>query len=1132
MRGVEAGATATCSYNNAAPKNNRRLNLSAIFSKTGKGVQEASGKTSHLSRGDRAVLSAIDGKTPLTEVQKHFEKLAGPKFEALIQQLDKDGFIREVSSGSQSAAPARPAAPAAKAPPKAAPPPADDGDGLDFTQAIKFPPKAPAAPAAPKPPPVDLAAAARAESERRAKEQQATDYKARAEAEARAKAEAEQKAKAAAEARARAEAESKARAAAEAKAREAAEAKGRADAEAKAKADAEAKARADAEAKTRAESEAKVKAAREAAVRLAAEAKAKTDAAEREKQAAEERARKESEDKARLEAELNAKLDAERKAREEAEKRAGEAAERARRELEEKAKRDEEIMRQRLEEEMKAKLEAERKARDEEDRKRREEEEKKRAEEDRRRKEEDERRAKAEAERRAKEEAERKAREEEDRKRREEEDRRRKEEDERRAREDAERKAREEAERKKREEEDRKREEEAKKRREEDDRRRKEEDERRAKEDAERRALEDTNRKLEADRRAREESERKAKEEAERKARDDAERKAKDDAERRAKEESEAKAKAKAEAEKKAKAAADAAASLPEIEAVAPPPPPAAPAAGGDLGDLLGDLDSFGKREEEEQKAKEEAERKAKEEKARRDKEEAERKTKEEAEKKKREEEEKRRREEEEKRAKEEEERRAKEEEEQKANEEAERKRKAKEAMAAKQAEERAARNAAKGGKAGADDDIEVSDTELDLEDLKRDQKVAAEKARKAAKEAPVIAASVARPKKWGKPAAIVLFVLLIVGVGVLHVMPVSTAEYEKAASEAMGAPVKISSARLSVITGIEVKFEGVSIGSAVKIRNVRASPEVGSLFGARKAFSRVDLEGLQVAESQLGDALTGKVASENFRIGRITAKQVVFEGPLKVAPMDLDATVAGDGTLQTVKLTGNDKLVVTLQPKGSDIGFEVTAGSMTIPFVPALSLAEFSMKGTANRSGVVNSEFDGRAYDGIISGTSRIRWGDNWTVDGEVRARGVKVAVFAPTLVSEGKVEARGAYNMAGSTPANLYESARMQGEYKIEKGVLGSFDLQKALQSGGSAAAGRTIFNELSGQGTYDKGVVQFTNVSISAGAMNAGASLNIDAGGNLAGRIVADVKTQAQTLRATLNIGGKLQEPVIRK
>jgi hypothetical protein len=1001
------------------------LNLSAIFSKTGKGVQEASGRTSHLSRADRAVLSAIDGKTALSEVQKQFEKLAGPKFEALIQQLDKDGFIREVSSGASAAPAARPAAPAARAapPPKAAS--GDDSDGLDFTQAMKLPPKGSAAAAA-KPPPMDLAAAARADAERKAKEQQGLDYKSRAEAEGRAKAEAELKARAAAEARAKA------------------------DAEAKAKAEAEARARAEADSKTRAEADAKVKAAREAAVRMATEAKAKADVAER--------------DKARLEADLNAKLDAERRAREDAERRATEAAAIARKELEEKAKRDADEMRQRLEAEMKTKLDAERKAREEEDRKRREEE-------DRRRKEEDERRAKEDAERRASEEAERKKREDDDRRRKEEDDRRRKEEDERRAKEETERRAREEAERGKREEDDRRK-------------------------------------------------------------RGDEERRRRDDEARRAKDEAEAKARAAA-------SAASAAASLPKIEAVPPPPPPpaaAAAAAGGGIGDsLLADLESFGQREEEEQKAREEAERKAKAEAARRAQEEAERRAKDDAERRAKEEAEKKRREAEERRAQEEAERKSREEEERREEEEAERKRKAKEAAAAaRQAEQRAAKAAA--GKSApartGDDDIGVTDADLDTDDLKRDQKVAAEKARKVAREQPVLAVSAGRPRKWGKPAAIALFVLLIGGLGVLHVMPLSTAEYEKAASEAMGVPVKISSARLSLIAGIEVRFEGVSIGDAVKIRVVHGTPEVGSLFGARKSFSRVDLEGVSLSQSQLGDALLGKVAGENFRIGRITAKQLVLEGPLKVPPLDLDAAVSADGSLQSVRLTGADKLSVLLSPKGGDIGFEISAGSLALPFVPALSLAEFGMKGSANRTGVTSSEFDGRAFDGVISGTARIRWGADWAVDGEVRARGVKVAVFAPALVSDGKVEGRAAYTMAGSAPATLFEGARLQGEFKIEKGVLGSFDLTRALQTGGAQSGGRTVFSELSGQGVYDKGTVQITNVTISAGAMNAGASLNIDANGGLAGRIVADVKTPNQTLRATLNVSGKVQDPVIRK
>ena len=87
-------------------RNAKALNLSAIFSKTGKGVQEASGKTSHLSRGARAVLSAIDGKTALSEVQKNFEKLAGPKFETLIQQLDI-GTGRQIEIGDGDVGPGK-----------------------------------------------------------------------------------------------------------------------------------------------------------------------------------------------------------------------------------------------------------------------------------------------------------------------------------------------------------------------------------------------------------------------------------------------------------------------------------------------------------------------------------------------------------------------------------------------------------------------------------------------------------------------------------------------------------------------------------------------------------------------------------------------------------------------------------------------------------------------------------------------------------------------------------------------------------------------------------------------------------------------------------------------------------------
>ncbi len=976
------------------------MNPSAIFSKTGKGVQEAAGKTSNLSRADRAVLAAIDGRTTLGEVQAKFEKIPEGKFAVLITQLDKDGYIREVTTGAQQAAPVRPAPPPAKpaapatpaksaapaAPGKPAPPgkaaepapspAADIGDELDFTQVLKIPAR--------QPQQVDLAATARAEAQRLANEQQMREVRARQDAQARADAEAEARMRAALESESRAKAEAAAKAKAEA------EAKARAEAEAKAKAEAEARARA--EAAERARREAEEKARREA------EAKAKREA--------EEKARREAEEKARREAEEKARREAEEKARREAE-------EKARREAEEKARREAEA---------KAKREAEEKAR-------------------------------REAEEKARREAEEKARRE--------------------AEEKAEREAEEQAERERQEKERRAREEE--------DRRRREE--------------------AEAKRRAAEEEARRAKQEAERKARE--------------------------EADAKAKAAAE--------------------AVGAEA--FLADLAAFSAREEQDRKAREEEERKSREQARARTKE-AERKRKlEEEESQRRKEEERRRKEQEAQRAKEEEARRQREIEEEAKRQAEERKRKARELLEAKQQEQRM-----KGPVEG--EDVVVRTEEIDMgEEAEPERKVSDKEARKREKErrrererelkrerereqeearAAAEAAKPVRRRKpvnWGKYLGIGLLLAVAGGLAAVHLMPLDTADYERAASQALGVPVRIASGRMSVLQGAQVHLERVSAGD-VRIAAVRGETDFGSLFGGDKKFSRVELEGVRLQQARLAELLAAKTKGGPLRIERVVLKQARIDGPLALPPLDAEVALAPDGSVRSVRATGADGFSLDMTPKDGQVAFELNAGSFAVPFVPGLTLAEFGAKGTANRQGMTLASFDGRAFEGTISGAADIRWGDAWTVDGSVRIRSVNVAVFAPTLVSEGRAEGRGTFSMSGAEIARLGPGARLEGVIKIERGVLGSIDLARAIQTSGNQTAGRTLFAELNAQGLYDQGTVQLRNLTIAAGALNAGASLDIAPTGALNGRIVADVKTQAQTLRATLNVGGTLKEPQVRK
>src|SRR4051794_38793753 len=969
---------------------------STIYSKSGKGVQEASGKTSLLKRADRAVLSAIDGRATLGEVAQKVGKSFDAEFENLIAQLDKDGFVREVTAAAPSSSQSRPAVSTVKPGAKAPAAKAGGADDLDFTTimpAIKSAPRPLASAAAPSKAKVSDAAL-------RAKEQESALYKARQEAEAKAQAERERV---------------------------------KHEAEAKARAEAEAKARLDAENRLREEAIGRAKAAAEAQVKAA---------------------------RAKVEAEVQAKLEAERKVREEVERKVREEAERGLREAE--------ALRQRLEEERKAREDIERQRREEEERRRKEEE------------------------------AERQRREEEERKRREEEEKKRREEEERRLRVEIEAKAREAAERARREAEDRLL-------------REKEEQVRRAKEAEEARMLQA---------RAMEEARLRVRQRE--RERDHPGRKPTDETR------------------------------------MAPPTLPAAAAAaapdGGSLDALMADLDSFSQREEEERQSREVADRQAREEgklKAqaeaeRRAQEDAERQMREQLERAARDEEERQRRDAEERRAREEAERRAKAEESRRLEAEErgrleaeERKRKAQEALLAK---------------AAPVPDIEVSDKDLDMTEVRHDEAAVAREARKAqrererearqrAKEAKERAKAAAReesvkyPKmrrkvNWGRPVGITLLTLLAAGLVALHIIPLPMDEYERAASDALGRPVKIGTGRLSLYSGLRLDLENVSVAGVTTIASARAYPQLRALVEGRQVLGRLELAGVTVPQAAIGAVVGAKLRGEGFRGARIFAKDLRLTGPVPLPVLEAEAQIGPGGAVSRVLLSGPESLSAMLTPTASgEVEFDVTAATLTVPFAPELTFSSFAMKGIANRQGMNIASWGGGLLDGAVSGAANLRWSGAWQLEGGLTARAINAAAFAPALLSEGKAEGQARFSMSGSDPAKLYDAAHLEGNFSLGKGVLGTIDLSRVLHTSGRQYGGRTQFTEMTGHATYDRGAVALRNVNISAGALSAGASADIPPSGAMSGRIVADIRTTVQPLRAILVIGGTVKEPQVR-
>src|SRR5882672_1392136 len=329
------------------------MNRRSILTKTGKGLMEATGKTSNLSRDLRNILKEIDGKVSVSDLSDKFEKMGEPKLLEALSTMERDGYLREFIGKQDEGS----RAPAGRTP-SAAP---SQGDDLDFTA---FTPAKPNAKAAEE-------SRLQAQAHEIARQAQATRAredaaaKARAEMAARAKAEADLKARQAAAPRPAApvpppvtppmatpilgagpEAQARAKADIELAVKREAEERARREIQEKTRREDEEKARREAEARAKIEAEARVKREAEERTRREMEERARREIAERMRQEEEARRRREEEERARRESERKAQIEAEARARVEAELRAKrEAEERVRRE------RTEEEERKRLEKE-------------------------------------------------------------------------------------------------------------------------------------------------------------------------------------------------------------------------------------------------------------------------------------------------------------------------------------------------------------------------------------------------------------------------------------------------------------------------------------------------------------------------------------------------------------------------------------------------------------------------------------------------------------------------------------------------------------------------------------------------------------------------------------------------------------
>src|SRR5262249_22962878 len=88
----------------------RGMNRRSILTKTGKGLMEATGKTSNLSRDLRNILKEIDGKVSVSDLSEKFDRMSEQKLLEALGTMEREGYVREFI-GKQDEGPKTPAPP-------------------------------------------------------------------------------------------------------------------------------------------------------------------------------------------------------------------------------------------------------------------------------------------------------------------------------------------------------------------------------------------------------------------------------------------------------------------------------------------------------------------------------------------------------------------------------------------------------------------------------------------------------------------------------------------------------------------------------------------------------------------------------------------------------------------------------------------------------------------------------------------------------------------------------------------------------------------------------------------------------------------------------------------------------------
>jgi len=359
----------------------------------------------------------------------------------------------------------------------------------------------------------------------------------------------------------------------------------------------------------------------------------------------------------------------------------------------------------------------------------------------------------------------------------------------------------------------------------------------------------------------------------------------------------------------------------------------------------------------------------------------------------------------------------------------------------------------------------------------------------------------------------------------------------EQRLSERLGESVKVGGLKASLLPLPKLEIRQITVGSnqalAVASATLRFDPL--TLFSPDKVIDETVLQGVVIDGQQLEKVmgwLNGLNGNASFSLRQLNLQGVQIKTTSIALPqLKGSALFEGGEFARLVLHDETDKMHVDLKSVSGRLQIAFGIRENSLPLLPQVKFSDFNATGEIMQGGMVLSELDAHAYNGIWSGSGKLSWGKEWSAEARIDARTMDMDKMLPQYGLAGEVFVNGVFSSRGASLSGLADALRLEATFEAKRGVINGIDMVETarLLSREHLVGGRTHFDQMNGSLLLENHVVRLRQIKISSGMLNASGSFDIANDGRLAGSFNSEIKMRAGN--NPLVLSGTLKVPKLQ-